>query len=79
MVAQDTDKAKLKAIKKANRLVYEANELASNDEFVSAEMEYRKALSEKPEIVAGAYNMGHTYYKEGNFEEALYRNQQVLH
>lgn len=76
--AQDTDKAKLKAIKKANALVYEANTLANNDEFVSAEMEYRKALSEQPALVAGAYNLGHAYFKEGNFEEALYRHQQAI-
>lgn len=77
-VAQDADKAKQKAIKKANSFVYEANALASSDDFVSAEMEYRKALSEQPEIVAGAYNLGHAYYNEGNFEEALYRNQQAI-
>ncbi|MGB6268042.1 MAG: aerotolerance regulator BatC, partial [Olleya sp.] len=42
-----------------------------------AEMEYRKALSLKPTQVAGAYNLGHQYFKKGNFEEALYRNQQA--
>lgn len=78
VVAQDADKAKQKAIKKANGLVFEANELASSDDFVLAEMEYRKALSEEPQSVVGAYNLGLTYYKEGNFEEALYRNQQAI-
>jgi len=77
-VAQDADKALQKANKKASGYVYEANTLVNSDEFVSAEMEYRKALSAQPEIVAGAYNLGHAYYNEGNFEEALYRNQQAI-
>jgi len=75
--AQEEDKALELATKRANDLVYEANDLASNDNFVSAEMEYRKALSEKPTSVAGTYNLAHSYYKEGNYEEALYRNKQA--
>ena len=45
--AQEEDNAKeLAKIKQnANNLVYDANDLASNDDFVSAEMEYRRALS----------------------------------
>jgi len=66
------------AAKKANDLVYEANELASNDEFVTAEMEYRKALSEKSTSIAGNYNLGHSYYKNGNYEEALLRNERTI-
>ncbi len=65
------------ATQKSNDLVYEANDLASSDDFISAEMEYRKALSEKPTSVAGTYNLAHSYYKEGNYEEALYRNKQA--
>lgn len=66
------------ATKKANDLVYEANELASNDDFVTAEMEYRKALSEQSTSVAGNYNLGHSYYKNGNYEEALMRNERTI-
>jgi tetratricopeptide (TPR) repeat protein len=40
-------------------------------------MEYRKAISEQPENVAGTYNLGNSYYRKGNFEEALYRQQQA--
>ncbi|MGC1203966.1 MAG: tetratricopeptide repeat protein [Flavobacteriaceae bacterium] len=75
--AQDKDKAVELAIKKANTYVYEANELIGNDDFVSAEMEYRKAISEQPTSVAGVYNLGNSYYQKGNFEEALYRHQQA--
>ena len=36
------------SLKKANNYVYEGNELIADDDFVSAEMEYRKAISSKP-------------------------------
>lgn len=75
--AQEEDKTLELAAKRANDLVYDANDLAENDDFISAEMEYRKALSEKPTSVAGTYNLAHSYYKEGNYEEALYRNKQA--
>jgi tetratricopeptide (TPR) repeat protein len=77
--AQQEETAKALKIlnQETNNLISEANDLASSDAFVSAEMEYRKAISKKPSSVAGTYNLGHSYYKEGNYEEALYRNQQA--
>ncbi|GGD15887.1 tetratricopeptide repeat protein [Hyunsoonleella pacifica] len=71
------DKERLLAEKKANNYVYEANELVSED-FVAAEMEYRKALSKQSNNIAGLYNLGNSYYEKGNFEEALYRHQQTV-
>ena len=76
--AQDKDKEKLLTLKKANDLVYQANELLNEDDYVSAEMAYRKAISELPQHVAGAYNLGSSYYKTGNYNEALYRLEQVV-
>lgn len=72
------DKNQLLAQKKANNYVYEGNALVNEDDFVSAEMEYRKAISEQPTSVAGIYNLGNSYYKKGNYEEALYRHQQAI-
>lgn len=71
------EKEVLLAEKKANNYVYEGNTLVEDD-FVSAEMAYRKAISEQPTSVAGIYNLGNSYYKKGNFEEALYRHQQAV-
>lgn len=71
------DKEQRLALKKANNYVYEANSLINEDDFVSGEMAYRQAISEKPNTVAGIYNLGNAYYKKGNFEEALYRHQQA--
>ncbi len=76
------DKVEEKKLKKqqdkALNYIADANDLALADDFVEAEMEYRKALSVQPKQVVGAYNLGHQYYNKGDFEEALYRNQQAL-
>ena len=54
---QKEDKETLLALKKANDYVYEGNTLAAEDDFISAEMTYRKAISEQSTSVAGAYNL----------------------
>ncbi|HLT32491.1 MAG TPA: tetratricopeptide repeat protein, partial [Aquaticitalea sp.] len=49
----------------------------TNENYIAAEKEFRKAISEQPDNVAGAYNLGNSYYKKGNYEEALFRQQQA--
>lgn len=66
-----------KALITSNNYVYEGNELV-NEDFVAAEMEYRKALSEKPTNGIGAYNLGNAYYKNGKYSEALIRHEEAL-
>ncbi len=66
-----------KALIKSNDYVYEGNELV-NEDFASAEMEYRKAISQKPTNVVGAYNLGNAYYENNKFGEALLRHQEVI-
>ncbi|MBU2940975.1 tetratricopeptide repeat protein [Lacinutrix sp. C3R15] len=77
--AQDKDKEaqEMLAKNKANDLVYDANILVDNEDYVSAEMEYRKAISEQPNYAVGAYNLANTYYKKGIYDEALYRLKQT--
>ena len=76
--SQEKDKdAALLAQKKANNFVYEENNLIGDDDFVSAEMAYRKAISEQGTSVAGIYNLGNSYIKKGSFDEALYRLDQA--
>ncbi|WP_298493013.1 tetratricopeptide repeat protein [uncultured Algibacter sp.] len=75
--AQEENKELLLAAKKANNFVYQGNELIESQDYVLAEMEYRKAISEKPTTEAAAYNLGTSYYKSGNFDESLYRLQQA--
>ncbi len=78
--AQDKEaveaQAKLSA-KISNTFVYEANKLIDEDDFVSAEMVYREALSEQPSNAVGAYNLGSLYIKQGDTGAALYRLQEA--
>lgn len=60
-------------LQKSNDLVYEGNELIDED-FVSAEKEYRKALSKAPSNTIGSYNLGNAYYNSGHFDEAMIRH-----
>ena len=75
--AQEDDKAKLKAERKATDLVYDANALLGEENYVEAEMEYRKAISKAPNKAVGSYNLAHSYYKKGSFKEALYRSEEA--
>lgn len=77
-ISQEDEKAKREAQLQAQSYVYTGNELLSQDDFVSAEMEYRKAISQEPGSATGAYNLGNSYYEKGDFDEALYRQQQAL-
>lgn len=76
-LSQQVDKAQIKDEKKATNLVYKANELVDQDNYIEAEMEYRKAISEAPKKAVGAYNLAHSYYKKGSFDEALFRGQEA--
>ena len=75
--SQDQNEAQLKAEKNATNFVYQANELVSKDNYVEAEMAYRKAISKAPSKAVGAYNLAHSYYKKGSFDEALFRTQEA--
>lgn len=70
--SQDKDKALIQA----NDLIFEANEIV-NEDFVSAEVEYRKAISKKPSNAKGTYNLGNAYYKSGLYDEAMSRHIQA--
>lgn len=65
------------ALQKSNDYVYQGNELLSED-FISAEMEYRKAISKNPSNAIGTYNLGNAYYKNGKFSEAIIRHQEAI-
>lgn len=67
--SQDKDKALIQA----NDLIFEANELV-NEDFVNAEVEYRKAISKKPSNAKGTYNLGNAYYSSGLYDEAMLRH-----
>ena len=63
-------------LQKSNEYVYEGNTLVEED-FVSAEKEYRKAISKLPNNAVGSYNLGHAYYNSGHLDESLLRHLEV--
>lgn len=74
--AQDEDQTQEKLNNKTISYIAQANKLADSS-YIEAEAIYRKAISTKPSSVAGTYNLAHSYYKNKNYEEALFRNQQA--
>lgn len=72
-IAQEEDKA----LQKSNDFIYEGNSQVTDD-FISAEKEYRKAISEKPSNAIGAYNLGNAYYNSGHYDEAILRHLQTI-
>jgi tetratricopeptide (TPR) repeat protein len=66
------------ALQESNDLVYEGNELINNEEFVSAEMEYRKAISKKPSNAVASYDLGNAYYENERFNEAMLRHTEAV-
>jgi tetratricopeptide (TPR) repeat protein len=75
--SQEANKEQLKQEKNATNLVYKANELLQQDNYVEAEMEYRRAISKAPSKAVGSYNLAHSYFKKGSFDEALFRSQEA--
>jgi tetratricopeptide (TPR) repeat protein len=67
--AQEKDKA----LQKSNDMIYEGNELISED-FVSAEKEYRKAISKAPSNAVGSYNLGNAMYDSEHYDEAFQKH-----
>jgi len=76
-VSQETNKEQAKTDKQATNLVYDANELLEDNNYVEAEMEYRRAISKAPSKAVGSYNLAHSYYKKGSFDEALFRSKEA--
>ena len=59
-----------KTLRQSNDFVYEGNEKVE-DNFVEAEMEYRKAISKLPSNAVGSYNLGTSLFSTGNYSEAM--------
>jgi len=74
LAAQEREeKARAKAFGDSQDLTYEAtDELVEND-FVSAEAKYRRAISKSDSNAVAPYNLGNSYYNRESFGEAFGR------
>lgn len=70
---EEAQKLAKRALKESKNLTYEGNEQLSQNDFVSAEGEYRKAISISKENVAAPYNLGRAYYNRESYTEAFGR------
>ena len=74
---QETDPEQEKALRRSTNLTWEANKELSENNFVGAEGDYRKAISKSTENIAAPYNLGNAYYNRESFSEAFGRFKQA--
>ncbi len=67
------EKEKLNALRESKNLTWEGNKELSENRFVEAEVEYRKAIAKSNENAAAPFNLGNAYYNNATFSEAFGR------
>ena len=73
----ETDPEQEKALRRSTNLTWEANKELSENDFVGAEADYRRAISKSTENIAAPYNLGNAYYNRESFSEAFGRFKQA--
>lgn len=71
--AQEDEKAKEKALTESKNLTWQGNKQLSENQFVEAEVDYRKAIAKSDENVAAPFNLGNAYYNNETYSEAFGR------
>ncbi len=69
----ETQQEDEKAVKTSKNLTWEANEDLQENEFVTAEAKYRRAIDKSKTNVAAPYNLGNAYYERDSYLEAFGR------
>lgn len=64
--------------KEAQQFVFSGNEELIEGNVLEGEKQYRKAIAKDPNNLEAAYNLGYSYYKTNNFEEAAMRSKEAL-
>ncbi|MDO6515954.1 tetratricopeptide repeat protein [Zobellia uliginosa] len=75
--AQEGEKERAKALDESRNLTWEANKALSEDNFIEAEADYRKAIAKSDENSAAPYNLGNAYYTKETYSEAFGRFKQA--
>ncbi|MEH6682277.1 MAG: tetratricopeptide repeat protein [Sediminicola sp.] len=75
--AQENDAEREKALRTSKNHTWEGNKELSEGHFVTAEAEYRKAISKSTENAAAPYNLGNAYYENETYNEAFSRFKQA--
>lgn len=72
--AQDEElKEKQQNLNNSINHTWDANKKLSENNFIEAEVDYRKAIAKSPDNAAAPYNLGNAYYNNATFSEAFGR------
>ena len=71
--AQDEAVVDEKALKASTNMTWEANKQITDNKFVDAEVDYRRAISKSSQNVVAPYNLGNAYYNNESYSEAFGR------
>lgn len=71
------EKAKKKALNESKNMTWQGNKNLANNDFIEAEVEYRKAISKSGENAAAPYNLGNAYYNNETYAEAFGRYKEA--
>lgn len=75
--SQEAEKEKISALKESENLTWEGNKDLSENNFIEAEIDYRKAIAKSDENHAAPYNLGNAYYNKESYSEAFGRFKQA--
>ncbi|WP_238718911.1 tetratricopeptide repeat protein [Pelagihabitans pacificus] len=75
--AQEDDKEQLNALKESKNLTWEGNKDLSENRFIEAEVDYRKAIAKSDKNPAAPFNLGNAYYNNATYSEAFGRFKQA--
>ncbi len=72
-VDEEAQREAERALQESKNYTYDANKTLTQNNFITAEAEYRKAISKSKENIAAPYNLGRAYYNRESYPEAFGR------
>lgn len=74
---EEIEKESAKDLEESTNLTWEANKEISEDKFVEAEKDYRRAISKSDKNATAPFNLGNAYYNKETYSEAFGRFKQA--
>jgi tetratricopeptide (TPR) repeat protein len=74
---QDDNQVNEKDLRTSTDITWKANKELSENDFIDAEVNYRKAISKSDKNTVAPYNLGNAYYNNESFSEAFGRFKQA--
>lgn len=74
---EEIEKESAKDLEESTNLTWEANKEISEDKFVEAEIDYRRAISKSDKNATAPFNLGNAYYNKETYSEAFGRFKQA--